>query len=372
MDGTDTRGTPALAEAARIMTICNSCRYCEGLCAVFPAMERHREFSPGTLAHLASLCHGCGACLDDCQFAPPHEFAVNVPRTMAAARRESYAAHAWPRLAGGAFDRGGIVNAAVILLCVTGFLAAIMPALSGAGGPLSAPGAFYRLMSHGAMVAVFGLAALCAALMIAAGIRQFWRAAGPAPHIGPRALAGALHDAMRLRYLDGGGAGCPDAQQAPRDHRRLFHHFVFYGFLLCFASTCVATLYSYGFDLEAPYPPTSLPVILGALGGIGLVAGAPGLLLEKRRRPPAFADPASRGMDVAFIVTLFLLGLTGLALLVLRATSFAGILLCIHLGVVLGFFVTMPYGKFVHGIWRLVALVRHAAEFEAETAGTQK
>ena len=27
-------------EVSRIMTICNACRYCEGFCAVFPAMTR--------------------------------------------------------------------------------------------------------------------------------------------------------------------------------------------------------------------------------------------------------------------------------------------------------------------------------------------
>ena len=30
-------GTPE-AEAARMLQICNACRYCEGFCAVFPAM----------------------------------------------------------------------------------------------------------------------------------------------------------------------------------------------------------------------------------------------------------------------------------------------------------------------------------------------
>ena len=65
------------------MTVCNSCRYCEGFCAVFPAMEMRRAFSDGDLNYLANLCHGCGACYTDCQFSPPHEFNVNVPRTLA-------------------------------------------------------------------------------------------------------------------------------------------------------------------------------------------------------------------------------------------------------------------------------------------------
>ena len=29
-----------LAEAERQLDICNACRYCEGYCAVFPALER--------------------------------------------------------------------------------------------------------------------------------------------------------------------------------------------------------------------------------------------------------------------------------------------------------------------------------------------
>ena len=78
------------------MTVCNSCRYCEGLCAVFPAMELRRSFAAGDLDYLANLCHGCGACYWDCQFAPPHEFAVNVPRALAQLRSESYARYAWP------------------------------------------------------------------------------------------------------------------------------------------------------------------------------------------------------------------------------------------------------------------------------------
>jgi MinD superfamily P-loop ATPase len=44
------------------MEICNACRYCEGFCAVFPAVELRREFSAGDLSYLANLCHGCRGC----------------------------------------------------------------------------------------------------------------------------------------------------------------------------------------------------------------------------------------------------------------------------------------------------------------------
>jgi citrate/tricarballylate utilization protein len=70
-------------------------------------------------------------------------------------------------------------------------------------------------------------------------------------------------------------------------------------------------------------------------------------------------------MDIAFIVMLFLTSLTGMALLILRETSAMGPLLALHLGVVFALFLTMPYGKFVHGIYRFVALVRYAMERKA-------
>ena len=50
------------AEGDRIMQICNACRYCEGFCAVFPAMARRLTFSETDISYLANLCHNCGAC----------------------------------------------------------------------------------------------------------------------------------------------------------------------------------------------------------------------------------------------------------------------------------------------------------------------
>ena len=104
------------------MTVCNSCRYCEGLCAVFPAMEMRRAFSDGDLNYLANLCHGCGACYTDCQFSPPHEYNVNVPQTLAIARAESYAAYAWPRAFSGLFARNGLAISMIAALSVAAFI----------------------------------------------------------------------------------------------------------------------------------------------------------------------------------------------------------------------------------------------------------
>ena len=76
----------------------------------------------------------------------------------------------------------------------------------------------------------------------------------------------------------------------------------------------------------------------------------------------ATANPDQSGVDVAFIVLLILTSITGLALLALRETSWMGTTLIVHLGAVMALFVSLPYGKFVHGIYRGAALVKFALE----------
>ncbi len=56
----------AETEVERQMQICNACRYCEGFCAVFPAMTHRLEFGKADIHYLANLCHNCGACLPAC------------------------------------------------------------------------------------------------------------------------------------------------------------------------------------------------------------------------------------------------------------------------------------------------------------------
>jgi citrate/tricarballylate utilization protein len=357
--------TSALTEADRLMTVCNSCRYCEGLCAVFPAMEMRTTFTSGDLNYLANLCHGCGACYYDCQFSPPHEFNVNVPQNLAVVRNDSYRQYAWPPQLAGLFERNGLAISLIAALSVAafiiGFVAFNDPAVL--FGTHTGEGSFYRVMPHYWMAGIFGAAFLYAFLAMGMSVRAFWRDIGARqePAATRQTLWQAMRDTGELRYLDGGGVGCYNEDERPQDRRRLYHHATFYGFLLCVASTSTASVYHY-LGWGAPYAWHDLPVIFGTVGGIGLLIGPLGLLAQKRQRDPAMMDLSRAGMDVAFILMLFLTSLTGLALLVLRATPAMGILLALHLGVVFGFFITMPYGKFMHGIYRFAALVRYAYE----------
>jgi citrate/tricarballylate utilization protein len=214
-------------------------------------------------------------------------------------------------------------------------------------------------------VSVFGAVFGWAVLALAIGVTRFWREVRPGGPPVPmaQAVGEAGHDALTLRYLGGGhGDGCNNEDDAFSLLRRRFHHLTFYGFMLCFASTSVATLWHYGFGWQAPYALSSLPVLLGTAGGIGLLIGPAGLLWLNMKRHPLQGDVAQRAMDRGFIVLLWLIAATGLALLAGRDTSAMAALLAIHLGVVMALFLTLPYGKFAHGVYRLAALLKWAIE----------
>jgi citrate/tricarballylate utilization protein len=358
-------------EVARVLQICNACRYCEGFCAVFPAMTRRLEFGRADTHYLANLCHNCGACLHACQYAPPHEFAVNVPQAMAQVRLRTYQDYAWPAAFGALYRRAGL---AVSVATAAGLTLFLLLAQAMAGPAFSQPlaGNFYAVFPHNFMALVFGAVFLLAVLALGIGVMRFWRDVSPAAEFGPdevtpnvrsAAAAEAARDALRLRYLGGGhGDGCNEEDDRFTLWRRRFHHLTFYGFLLCFAATCVATLYHYLLGWHAPYPLTSLPVLLGTLGGIGLLFGPAGLLWLNARRDPRHGDLAQRPMDRGFIALLLLTSVSGLALLALRDTGSMALLLAVHLGVVLALFLTLPYGKFAHGIFRSAALLKYALE----------
>ncbi|MDP9157617.1 MAG: tricarballylate utilization 4Fe-4S protein TcuB [Pseudomonadota bacterium] len=351
----------AEGEVSRIMQICNACRYCEGFCAVFPAMTRRLEFGRADVHFLSNLCHNCGACLHACQYAPPHEFGVNVPKAMAEVRLQTYVDYAWPAGFGALYKRNGLTLA----LALAGGLALFLIMTMALKGSLLLPplaGNFYAVFPHNTLALLFGIVFVFAMIALGVGVRKFWRNEDPGA-MSAEAIGEATHDVLSLRYLGGGhGEGCNNADDAFSLARRRFHHLTFYGFMLCFASTCVATLYHYLLKLEAPYAISSVPVVLGSLGGLGLLAGPAGLLWLNLKRHPQHGDVAQKPMDRGFIALLLLTSASGLALLTLRDTSMMALLLAVHLGIVMALFLTLPYGKFAHGIYRSAALLKWAVE----------
>ena len=364
-----------LKEADRQLTICNSCRYCEGYCAVFPALELRTEFAKKDVIHLANLCHDCRGCYYACMYTPPHEFGVNIPAVLSAVRVETYREYGWPRVLSALF--GGGMRSAVVAAAL-GVVAAL-GAVFAFGSPSAlltaqtGEGSFFRILPYTAMALPFIVLTLYVGAVMAGGLVSYWRdtAGNPLARADLRPALGAIADAGSLRYLDDSGDGCYYPDDRPGRARIFFHHLVFYGFLLDLVSTTVAAYLHNILLIHPPYDLWSVPVITGTVGGIGQIIGTVGLLAMKWRsdRRPAFAKMLSR--DYSFLATLNLVSVTGMAVLVLRDTSLLGPALVVHLGFVAALFLVMPYGKFVHFLYRYAALVRHRIDMR-EADATQR
>jgi citrate/tricarballylate utilization protein len=357
-----------LAEAERQLNICNSCRYCEGYCAVFPALERRTVLEAGDITQLASLCHDCGACLQACMYAPPHEFAVDPPAILSAVRLASYHRYlpsaGWLRRGwlgrgwlgpGWRAGRGTRVMAAALVALA---LLALVAATEGIGALLR-HGSPYRVIPYPALLLTALLPCAWSTVVMLRALGAYWHEThGSLRDLADwRALSTALIYAARLRYLRGGGAECPYPGDDPSPARRRLHAAVAGGFALCFAATVAAAVLQDIMGVSPPYPLLSAPVILGTAGGISMLAGCAGLTMLKRR-----SDPAPGVADYGLLFGLGLLALTGLLTLAFRDTPAFGLILVVHLATIVICFAIAPYTRMVHAAYRFLAIVADTTE----------
>jgi citrate/tricarballylate utilization protein len=358
-------GDDLVEEASRQLTICNACRYCEGYCPVFPAIEVRREFGKGDVFFLSNLCHDCRACYCACMYSPPHEFAVNLPRIMSEARLESYKAWTWPSPLAGSFRdiRKSIILAGLAIgLTIALGLTLVEPAKLFAVH--HGPGGFYTVIPF--LVMLFpslGLTLYGGAVWMIGGAR-FWKDTEgdlPCP-MGFRVLAQTTGDILNLKWLRGGGRGCYYPKAHAAQARRLYHSLVYYGFLSATVSTCLAAIYQDILHKLPPYSFTSGPVLFGSIGGVAIIVGVAGLVVLKATSDPVPAHSPGLGLDYFFLIILGLTALSGMFTLLFRESSAMGIVLTLHLGLVAALFLTMPYGKLVHALYRSLAILRHHLE----------
>jgi citrate/tricarballylate utilization protein len=284
---------------------------------------------------------------------------------MAQVRGQTYADYAWPPALGALYKHNGL---ALSLALATGLSLFLLLGLQLNGTLWASSGqtSFYDVFPHKLLVSLFAPVFLFATLALSLGVRRFWQDITPVTSgaaLTLPATSEASEAALKLKYLDGGhGDGCNNEDDAFTLSRRRAHHLTFYGFMLCFAATSVATVYHYLFGWVAPYDLPSLPKLLGVVGGISLLLGSAGLFKLNLARHPMHGDKEQKPMDLGFIALLFLTSATGLALWLLRGHTTMPTMLAIHLGVVMALFATLPYGKFAHGIFRTAALLRFAVE----------
>jgi citrate/tricarballylate utilization protein len=358
-------GIDVIQEAGRQLVICNACRYCEGYCPVFRAIEIRRDFKSGDVFYLSNLCHDCRACYYACMYTPPHEFAINIPQILAASRIETYRRWSWPAFLGRAFK-----NRTVTVFLATGAaaLVAILALLFMPSGNLFTahlgPGAFYEVVPYLAMVAGALILFFYGIAVWLRGGARFWSETSTAlkERGSLKTLAAAVGAALGLRYLKGGGLGCFYPDERPSSVRRVYHSLTFWGLTSDFVSTTLAFVYQDFLRILPPYSLTSAPVIFGSIGGVALIAGTGGLIYFKLQSDREPATAAASSMDYVFLVTLGLAALTGMLTLILRATSAMGSILVLHLACIAALFISAPYGKFVHAVYRMLALIRYEIE----------
>jgi citrate/tricarballylate utilization protein len=354
-----------VTEATRQLDICNACRYCEGLCAVFPALERRTVLSTGDISQLANLCHDCRACFDACMYSPPHEFALDLPKALSAVRVTDYERHVWPPRVPRAFSGwSGVVLGGLLSVIIVLILAVSHAGWSGlvrSTGDAASP---YDLLPYPVLVALMAVAGLYSIVIMAFAARSYWLSTGPAPtRVTVAAVVRAAWYAATLRYLRGGGVECYYPQDdKPSASRRRLHAMVAYGFGLCLVSTLAAAAEQDIAGIDPPYALLSVPVLTGTIGGIGLAIGCAGLLSLKARSSQVTSFSQMTIKDYGLLVALAFLALSGLTVLLTRDTAAFGIVLLIHLTALVEAFAMAPYSKFMHIVFRFSALIRDELE----------
>ena len=145
-----------LNAAQRVMGICNACRYCEGFSAVSPPSNAER-FSPGKSRLSPTFAHNLFFGTYACPIRRHTNSPWNIPKLFAELPSSILRECARPQ---------------------TFFPRSLCAHWSSCGSAKRDPGRrgdFYRVIPHSTMIAIFGLAAAFAIVMLVASVARFWR-----------------------------------------------------------------------------------------------------------------------------------------------------------------------------------------------------
>ena len=289
------------------------------------------------------LCHQCNDCTARCpRDARPGDTMqairslmveqVGAPRFMA--RLVGRAAATWPILLG-----LPVLFWALFVQAVNGFAASRTPLVYGEVVPV--------WMIYSVFLPAAGLAVLAAAV----GARRCWSAWGDgATRNGSllRGLAAVATDILWHRRFEKCGEARP---------RRMGHLLLVWGFLGALATTTLLGILMDVFGVKTPLPQLHPVKILGNVSAVLLAVGVAWLVVNR------VADEKAAGRSLAF--DWFLLALVVLVVFSGIGAELARPLLpvpaalavyVLHLGTVLSLFLTFPFSKFAHALYRTLAM----------------
>jgi quinone-modifying oxidoreductase subunit QmoC len=234
------------------------------------------------------------------------------------------------------------------------------------------PHGFYaEMVPHWLLIGLFTFFTGLAFLGAVVGVMRFWRAMAKADLLADQSdnMVGFVPSVMRtvqsiFSHAKFGKCGT----EAPR---RWAHILAFYGFLALFATTVWAVIDMYinprFFGIDSMYPFGMMhPIkILANVGAVLLIVGCYRAIRDRIRRQAE--DGGSTSFDWIFVWLLLAVGVTGAVTEILRLIAeptgaavplyTAYSVYFVHLVLVFGLLVYLPYSKFAHIVYRTTALV---------------
>jgi quinone-modifying oxidoreductase subunit QmoC len=321
------------------------------------------------------LCHQC----NDCSLRCPR--GARPGDVLAAVRQKAIEHYAFPSVMGKLVNSARAIPIMLILvpailiaaaLLIRGPVEAAFPVLVGAHAH-----EFYGyFFPHWLLIAFYTSLTLMTFGGLIVGLMKFWGGmkandatmgrGAPVRGFVPSTIRALTELVTHDRF-----GSCTD--QAPR---KLSHLMAFYGFIALFIVTSWAVIDIYlmpFFGVATRYPFDLLhPMkILGNVGGILLIVGSARAILT-RKNAPKDGYHQSTTFDWIFVWLLLLVGITGFSVEVFRfvaeaatgeeayASAFAlpaYSIYFVHLVVVFGLLVYLPYSKFAHMWYRLAAMI---------------
>jgi len=290
------------------------------------------------------LCHQCNDCTERCPRDARPGDVMGVLRSLAI---EALAA---PRFLGEWVGNAGKTWPLLLGIPIL-FWVGLLYAWHGLTIP-EPPLVYHEFVPHPSIYVVYTAASIWACVAFAIGGMRFWELSGRGAnrqgsfwsHLMPALIDIATHKKF---------ASC-----GPAKPRRWGHFALLWGFVAAAVASGIIIIAMYGMGEELPLPQLHPAKLIGNLGAVLLVVG--GVILLRNRLEDAKGTGQTNAFDAFFLVVVLVVVTTGV-LSELGRLFFEPALACsvyvVHLGAVLCLFLTAPYSKFAHLLYRTLAMV---------------
>lgn len=335
---------------------CFQCATCGSVCELAPAEQpfpRRQMINAqwGLVDRLAAdpavwLCHQCGNCTERCPRDAQPGNVLNVVRALLIERL------AVPGAMGRVVARAGATWPLLIGLPILFWVALL--GLTGHLAPPTSVHAYEQVVPHYLIYSVFFPVAAFVVLMSFLSGRRLWTLLGTSGPPRHGSFLAGLVPVLGEIATHGRFASCDDGKPRQWGHLALL-----WGFVGAAVTSGLLIVWMYGFGTPMPLPQAHPVKLLGNLSALLLVVG--GLVLGFNRLRGGERLGPSTAFDRFFLGVVLLVIGSGVAVELVRlgalSPALAVAIYVVHLGAVLCLFLTFPYSKFAHLLYRTLAMV---------------